>query len=78
VYVLRLTSGQSNLTQGCVTAAHGRFNRIRQIAQMRCDITGASFDPPESTAQTAPRSVQPFLPSSLKSVVRHAEACSFS
>ena len=27
-----LTSGQSNLTQGRIAVAHGRFNRIRQVA----------------------------------------------
>jgi len=28
------TSGQSNLTQGCIAAEHGRFSRIRQMAPM--------------------------------------------
>jgi len=28
------TSGQSNLTYGRITAAHGRFNHIRQVAPM--------------------------------------------
>jgi len=26
------TSGQSNLTKGCIAVAHGWFNRIRQVA----------------------------------------------
>ena len=28
------TSGQSNLTLGCIAAAHGRFSRIFQVAPM--------------------------------------------
>jgi len=37
-------SGQSNLTYGCIAAARGRFNRIRQVAPM-CT--------PSSTPQSA-------------------------
>ena len=29
-----ITSGQSNLTQGRIAAAHGRFSRILQVAPM--------------------------------------------
>jgi len=32
----QMTSGQSNLTQGCIAAADGRFNRICQVA--RCAL----------------------------------------
>jgi len=30
--IIIITSGQSNLTTGRITAAHGRFNGIRQVA----------------------------------------------
>ena len=38
-------------------------------------VTHASFGPPESTTQTASRSVKPFLHSSRQSVVAHVGAC---
>jgi len=38
-------------------------------------VTHASFGPPESTTQTASRSVKPFLHSSRQSVVGHVGAC---
>jgi len=50
--------------KGCNAAAHGRFNRIRQVAPMctPCNIiTHASLGPPESTTKTASGWVQPFL-----------------
>jgi len=36
----RLTSGQRNLTRGRIAAAHGRFNRIRQMAPMCTHLVG--------------------------------------
>jgi len=57
-----VTSGHSNLTTGCIDAAHGLFSGIRQMAPV-C-IT-CFFGPPESKSQTASRSVQPFLHGSL-------------
>jgi len=61
------TSGQCNLSK---KAAHGRFNRIRQVAPMCTShpIRDDSFDPPESRSQTASRSVQPFLHNSRQKV----------
>jgi len=49
-----------------ITAAHGQFNGIRQVAPV-CTTTIASLGPPESKFQTGSRSVQPFLHSSLQS-----------
>jgi len=57
-----VTSGHSNLTTGCIAAAHGLFSGIRQMAPV---CTTCFFGPPESKSQTASRSVQPFLHGSL-------------
>jgi len=37
--------GQSNLTKGRIAVAHGRFNRIRQVAQM-CTPSNTCFHAP--------------------------------
>jgi len=37
--MLPVTSGQSNLSTGCIAAAHGRFKSIRQVAPV-CTPTG--------------------------------------
>ena len=57
--------------KGCITAAHGWFSGIRQVAPMCIHPTHASLGPPKSTTQMASESVQPFLHSSLQSVVGH-------
>jgi len=44
---------------------------------MHPHVTHASLGPPESTTQTASRSVQPFLHSSRQSVFGHVQAFSF-
>ena len=55
--MLPVTSGQSNLATGCIAAAHGPFNGIRQVKPV-C-TPHAFLDPPESKSQTESRSVQP-------------------
>ena len=57
---------------------YGRFNRIRQMAPMctSCD-TCFYLGPPESTTQTASRSVRPLLHSSRQRVLGNARACYF-
>jgi len=37
-------NGQSNLKKGRIAAAHGRFNRIRQVVPMCTHLTHASLD----------------------------------
>jgi len=32
--IIIVTTGQSNLTTGCIAAAHGRFTGIRQVPSM--------------------------------------------
>ena len=54
-----VTSGQVLWRIGCITAAQGRFSRIRQVAPMGTPFN--TYDPPESRTQTVYRSVQRFL-----------------
>jgi len=59
-----ITSGQSNLTKGCLAGAHGRFSRIRQVVPTCTrprDLIHASLGQPESTTQRVLRSVRPFV-----------------
>jgi len=49
-----MTSGQSNLTTGRITAAHGWFSGICQVAVV---CTRISLGQPESKSQTASQSV---------------------
>jgi len=53
---------QSNLTKRCIAAAHGRFNRIQQVAAMctpiYCMLTQAHRSP---MSKVALQSVQLFL-----------------
>jgi len=63
-----LTSGQSNLKNGRIAKAHRRFSGIRQVAPVWISPNACSLVPPESTTQTASRSVQPFLHCSPQSV----------
>jgi len=63
-----ITSGQSNLTK----RPHRRRTRTVQSyspggASVHPNLINASLDPHESTSQTASRSTQPFLHSSLQS-----------
>ena len=58
------TSGQSNLTKSRIAAAHIRFNGICQMAPVCTHVIYASLGLPESSTQTASRSVQPFWHSS--------------
>jgi len=57
-----ITSRQSNLTKNAASPPHmggsGVFARLRQCAP---HVTHTSMGPPESTTQTASRSVKPFL-----------------
>ena len=56
-----------NLMSGPIAAADGQFSRIYEgilVPPDEYDWTCASSGPPESTTQTADRSVQPFLHSS--------------
>jgi len=65
------TTAQSNLTTGCIAAAHGRsvvFTRCRQCAPPPNSIIAWFFGPTKSKSQMASRLVQPFLHSSLQSV----------
>jgi len=56
----QITSGQSNLTQGRITAVHGSFNRIRQVAPM-CTASNTWFlGSTRVCLKTASWSVQPF------------------
>jgi len=48
------------MTQGCIAAIHGRLNCIRQIARMCTPSLTGSLRPPESTFETASRTVQLF------------------
>ena len=50
---------------------------LAQPGEYDWTCASTSFGQPESTTQTANRSVQPFLHSSQPSVVGHAQACSF-
>jgi len=61
------TSGQSNLTTGCIATAHERFSGIHQVAPVCTPPNNAFLGPPESKSQTASGSVQPFLQGSLLS-----------
>jgi len=61
-YIIIVTSGQSNLTTGRITATHGRFSGIRQVQP---HVIHASLGPPESKSQMSSQLVQPFLQGSL-------------
>ena len=69
ILMIIITSGQSNLTKGCIANAHGQFSGIRQVAPVCTHLIHASLGPLESISQTASGSVQPLLHSSWQSVV---------
>jgi len=54
--------------QGHITATHGQFNRIRQMAPMCTPPNTDSLEPLESTSKMVSGSVQPFLHSSRQSI----------
>ena len=49
------------MTTGCMGAAHGGFIGICQVAPVCIPPNTCFLGPPESTTETASRSVQPFL-----------------
>ena len=79
VIIIIITSGQSNLTKDCITAADGQFSRIGQVAPV-CPAMWAHWRHLANTiklcflwptTQTAIRSVQPFLHSARQKVPRY-------
>ena len=62
---LSSTSGPSIWQKGRIDAAHGRFNRIRQLAPMGTPSNTCLIGLTRSIYQTASRPVQPFLPRKL-------------
>jgi len=63
-----VTSGQSNLTTGCIAVAHGRFNGIRQVAPMCTPRNTCFLGQPKSESQMTSRLVQLFLHSSRQNI----------
>jgi len=59
------------VTTGCMGAAHGGFIGICQVAPVCIPPNTCFLGPPESTTETASRSVQPFLHSSGQGVAIH-------
>jgi len=67
------TSGQSNLTRGCIAAAHGRYSLyftmgrpisleiVHSHGGSGSHLMHGSLSPPEPTTQTTFQSVQPFF-----------------
>ena len=77
LYEVRLlhSSGQINLTTGCIVAACGRLMRhvegsvvFARLHLCAPHLIHASLDPPKSKSQTASGSVRPFLHSSRQNV----------
>ena len=61
------TSGQSNLTTGCIATAHKWFNGICQVAPVCTRLIHAFFGPLESRSRIVTESVRPLLQGSLLS-----------